>query len=199
MGFFGPSKKEVWQQLADEIEANYINNGFLENDRVEAYIGNWIIVLDTYAVQTGKTYTTYTRIRAPFISYSDFYFKIYRTGLFNGIRKILGMEDIEIGHESFDEEFVIKSNSKDKVRVLFANENIRDLIQFQPKIHLEIRDDEGFFKGHFPKNADELYFEANDVIKDIDRLKGLFKLFELTLKELCNIGIAGSEYPEVRV
>lgn len=199
MGLFGLSKKEVWKQLANEIDANYIDNGFWEGDKVEVYIDNWIIVMDTYAVQTGKTSTTYTRVRAPFISYDDFYFKIYRTGLFSGIGKMLGMEDIEIGYESFDEDFVIKSNYKEKVSALFANESIRNLIQLQPEIRLEIRDDEGFFKGHFPKNVDELYFEVNNIIKDIDRLKGVFKIFELVLKELCNIGVASTEYPEIKL
>jgi hypothetical protein len=197
MGLFGPSKKEIWQQLADEIQADYVNKGFWSGDRVEAHIDNWVVVLDTYTVSTGKSSITYTRMRAPFVNLNNFYFKIYRTGFISGLGKMLGMEDINIGYEEFDEDFVIKSNSEEKVTQLFSNKVIRDLIEGQPKINLEIKDDEGFFNAHFPEGVDELYFHVAGVIKDIDRLKELCELFAEVLKELCSLGSASVEEPGV--
>jgi hypothetical protein len=197
MGLFGPSKKEIWQQLAEEIQADYVNNGFWVGDRVEAHVDNWVVVLDTYTVSTGKSSITYTRMRAPFVNLDNFYFKIYRTGIFSGLGKALGMEDINIGYEEFDEDFIIKSNSEEKVKQLFSNATIRSLIQAQPHISLEIKDDEGFFKAHFPEGVDELYFQVTGVIKDIDRLKELYELFAEVLKKLCSMGFASSEEPGV--
>lgn len=199
MGLFGPSKKEVWQQLAEKIQADYVNNGFWAGDRVEAHVDNWVVVLDTYTVSTGKSSITYTRMRAPFVNLDNFYFKIYRSGIFSELGKIMGMEDINIGYEEFDEDFVIKSNSEEKVKQLFSNENIRYLIQEQPKINLEIKDDEGFFRAHFPEGVDELYFQVTGVIKDIDRLKELYELFAEVLKELCSMGSASDEEPRVEL
>ncbi|MFL0269369.1 DUF3137 domain-containing protein [Candidatus Clostridium radicumherbarum] len=197
MGLFGPSKKEVWQQLAEKIQADYVNKGFWAGDRVEAHVDNWIVVLDTYTVSTGKSSITYTRMRAPFVNLDNFYFKIYRTGIFSGLGKMLGMEDINIGYEEFDEDFVIKSNSEEKVKQLFSNKSIRYLIQEQPKINLEIKDDEGFFSAHFPEGVDELYFQVAGVIKDIDILKELYELFAEVLKELCSMGSASAEEPSI--
>jgi hypothetical protein len=197
MGVFGPSKKEIWQQLAEEIQANYVDMGFWKGDRVEAQVDNWIVVLDTYTVSTGKSSITYTRMRAPFVNLDNFYFKIYRSGFFSGLGKMLGMEDIEVGYEEFDTDFIIKGNNKEKLGQLFSNGSIRSLIQEQPQISLEIKDDEGYFSTHFPSGVDELYFQVTGVIKDIDRLKVLYELFEEVLKELCNMGSASVERPGV--
>lgn len=197
MGLFGPSKSEIWQQLAREIQGNYVNRGIWKGDRVEAKVGNWIVVLDTYTVSTGKSSVTYTRMRAPFVNPSNFYFRIYRSGLFSNLGKMLGMEDIEVGYEDFDKEFIIKGNSKDKVRQLFSNSKIRSLIQRQPRFSLEISDDEGYFNNCFPRGVDELYFRVPGIIREVDRLKELYELFGEVLKELCNMGCASSEKPSV--
>ena len=197
MGLFGPSKKEIWQQLAEEIQGNYVDGGLWKGDRVEAQIDNWMVVLDTYTVSTGKSSITYTRMRAPFVNLSSFYFKIYRSGFFSGLGKMLGMEDIEIGYEEFDNDFIIKGNNKEKLKQIFSNSSIRALIQAQPQISLEIKDDEGYFSKHFPEGVDELYFQVTGVIRDVDRLKELYELFEEVLKELCSMGAASVEKPGV--
>jgi hypothetical protein len=199
MGLFGPSKKEVWQQLADEINAEYIDGGFWRGDKVQAQVDNWIVVLDTYTVSNGKSSTTYTRMRAPFINLDNFYFKIYRKGLFSDVGKMLGMQDISVGYEEFDEEYIIKGNSEERLRQLFSNERIRSLIEAQPHINLEIKDDEGFFAAHFPEGVDELYFVTHGVIKDVYRLKELYELFAEVLKELCDIGSASASAPGVEL
>ena len=35
MGFFGKSRKEIWRQLSEEINANYIKGGVFQGPRVE--------------------------------------------------------------------------------------------------------------------------------------------------------------------
>jgi hypothetical protein len=83
------------------------------------------------------------------------------------------------------------------VRDLFANPRLRALIQGQPKIRLEVKDDEGWFRTRFPEGVDELHFQVGGVIKDFERLKGLFDLFAEILHQLCRIGSAYMEDPGV--
>src|SRR4029078_2118248 len=102
----------------------------------------------------------YTRMRAPYVNPEGFRFTIYRKGFFSDLGKLLGMQDIEVSDPEFDEAFVIKGNDEDRVRDLFANAKIRQMIQDQPKIRLDVKDSEGWFGPKFPENVDELHFQV---------------------------------------
>jgi hypothetical protein len=197
-GMFGPSREEVWRQLCHEIGADFVGGGFWKGDKVQAQVKSWTVTLDTYSVHTQHSHVTYTRMRAPFVSRDGFRFRIYRRGVFSGLGKALGMQDIEVGHSlHFDEDFIIQGDDEGKVRALFANPEIRRLIAEQPELRLELKDDEGFFSARFPEGVDELYFAVRGVIKDVERLKRLFDLFAAVLDELCRIGAATDEAPGI--
>lgn len=194
---FGPSKDEIWSQLSQEIGADYQPDGFFKSGKVVLTHRQWQITLDTYVVSTGKTHVTYTRIRAPYVNPDGFRFNIYREGIFSWIGKLFGMQDIEIGDSFFDEDFVVQGSSEDVVKHLLGNSTIRALIQSQPDIHFQVKDDEGWFLQVFPDGVDELYFQTYGVIKDKQRLKELFDLFSLVLVELCRLGVAYEQDPDV--
>jgi hypothetical protein len=197
-GVFGPSREEVWKELCARIGADFVEGGFWKGDKVQARFKNWTITLDTYTVSTGHSHQTFTRMRAPFVSRDELRFRIYRKTAFSDLGKMLGMQDIEVGHSAqFDEDFIIQGNDESKIRALFANPEIRRLIDEQPKIRLELRDDEGFFRKQYPEGVDALYFQVPGIIKDVDRLKQLFDLFAEVLDELQRIGCATEEKPGV--
>ena len=194
---FGPSREEVWKQLCSEIGAEFVDGGFWRGDKVQARVKEWTITLDTYTVSTGNTHVTYTRMRAPYVNKDGFRFTIYRKSVFSDLRKRLGMQDIEVGDPDFDRDYVIQGNDEVKVLTLFGNPTIRQLIQTQPSIHLQVKDDEGWFSKSFPEGVDELYFEVVGVIKDVERLKSLYELFAEVLNHLCHIGSAYENDPQL--
>lgn len=196
---FGPSKKEIWNELSCKINAEFKEGGFFGKDKVIVHSKEWTITLDTYTVSSGKSSTTYTRMRAPYINKDGFWFRVYKAGIFSEIGQLLGMKDIEVGFSEFDENFVIKSNDEDKVKALFSNTNIRNLIELQPRFHLEVKDDEGWFGTEFPNGVDELYFRVVGIIKDIELLKALFDLFAEVLDYLCIIDAAYESNPQVEL
>jgi hypothetical protein len=56
----------------------------------------------------------------------------------------------------------------------------------------------GCFGPKFSKNVDELYFQVVGVIKDVERSKALSNLFAAVLDQLCRIGAAYKQEPEVK-
>ena len=196
---FGPSKGEIWSQLSQEIGASYDEGGFFKQGAVRLAYHQWEVTLDTYTVSSNHSHSTYTRLRAPFVNPDGFRLNLYREGLFTGIGKKLGMQDIEIGDAFFDQQFVIQGQPEDMVRRLLENGRIRELIQAQPDIHFSIKDDEGWFGAKFPEGVDELYFAVHGVIKDVDRLKALFELFATVLDELCRMNPAYAVEPQMKL
>ena len=205
MGFlrtlFGPSREEIWQQLAASMGAEFVDGGFFGRDQVVARAGEWTVTLDSFARSSGsgthRSSTTYTRMRAPFVNADGLHFEVYRTSLFTGIGKWLGMQDITIGKEPFDSDFVVKGHPQQTVRALLDDEQLRRLLSAQPSVHFSVKDDEGWFGTQFPQGVDELCFEARGTVTDTYLLRALFDLFAVTLQRLCAIGSAYEEDPGV--
>ncbi len=196
---FGPSKKEVWRQFAEEIGAEFVDGGFWKGNKVVARVEDWTITLDTYTVSTGQSSITYTRLRAPFVNRDGFRFAIYRKGPLSKLGKALGMQDIEVGYPELDREFIIKGNDQAKVHALFSNERMRELIRSQRSIRLQIKEIKKRRREGLPEGTEELHFQVTGVIKDIPRLKSLYELFALTLNRLCQMGSASGDDPGANV
>ena len=200
---FGPTKDEIWKQIASDMTGEFIDGGFWEENAVTYNHGEWRIILDTRTetAYSGTMMMTsqFTRMRAPFINKDGLYFSLSNEGFLSSIGKLLGMQDIVVGDRYFDDRFLIEGNIPEKIKLLLADDRIRELCQKQPKVHLRIKDDEGVFGADFPDGVDELYFECAGVIKETEILKDLFELFCLILERLVQIDSAYEDNPNVKL
>jgi hypothetical protein len=191
---FGVCRETIWRQLAAEIGASFVDGGFWKGDKVEATHGEWRVTLAVVAY--GRTQATL--MRAPFVNLDGFRFKVYRKEIFSELGKMLGMQDVDVGQPDFDRDFVIQGTDEGKLRRLFANERIRDLIAAQPQVHFAVNEAPGIFTRDLfgevqPENVNTLDFLVMGVVKDKERLRFLFDLFAETLDELCRMGSAYKE------
>ena len=201
---FGPSKEVIWNQLAQETGAIHTSGGFLKKSKVEASHGEWTITLDTHTVRSRRssryTTTNYTRFRAPYVNADNFFFTVYPEGFLASIGKSLGLvQDVIVGHDELDHNFVIQGNNEEKLKELFQNKYIRELLLNQENFQLTVQDNEGWFGQNYPDNTDLLEFKTYGIIKDVDRLKQLFYLFAETLDQLCSIGSAYKDHPGIHL
>jgi hypothetical protein len=197
MGFFGPSKSEIWGQLSQELGGEFLKSW--RGDKVQVTHGDWTITLDTFIVMAGKAPIVFTRMRAPYVSQSGFRFSIHRRNVFTDLAGWFGAQDIEVDDPEFDEAFVIKSNDESRVREMLRSQRLRDLLNAQKDMGMKVLDKESWLGARFPADADELYFAVTGVIKDIDRLKGLYDLFAEILEQLVRVGAAERGTPEVQL
>jgi hypothetical protein len=193
---FRPSRDEVWTLLRKQFGGEVVPGGFWHGDKLQVQVGDWTVSLDEYTtmVMAGRVpiMIHHTRMRAPFPNPSGFRFSIYRASVFSGLGALLGMQDIQVGHPEFDEDFVIKGNNESAVKTLCNSERLRALVTAQPKFGLTIHDDDGWFGAKYPPGVDVLSFDVAEQIRDVDRLKGLYDVFAETLNLLSEMGRAGS-------
>jgi hypothetical protein len=189
---FGPSRDQVWSQLAQEIGGDVVSRGFWRGKAVVAHVESWTVTLDLMHVDK----MVFTRLRALYVNPDDFRFNVRRRNVFSGLAEALGFHDVQVGYPAFDRAFVVKGTSEKKLRQLFANPRLRSLLSANPgSVHFQVRDDEGWFGKTFPKGVDEVRLITPGVVKDVDRLKGLFDLFAETLHTLCHMGSAYEDDP----
>jgi hypothetical protein len=202
--WFGETTQEdIWQQLVNEI--NQENSGMTADvhDKgkvIKAKVGEWTVTLDTVTTMVMMGHmmipVSYTRMRAPYLNQDGMRFKVYRASWDSKLGKFFGMQDIEVGDEEFDEEFIIQGTSKKKVRELLANAKIKALLSDQPELGmLEVKSDDGWFEKDFPEGVDELVFTAKGAMDNPAELKNLFVLFAEVLNQLCAIGSANKNSP----
>ncbi len=181
---FGGSHREVWGRLAVELGSAFDPGGFLRPTTVRARLGGYDIALDTYTVSTGKSSQIYTRLRAPFVNPRGMRFRIHRASIFTGLAKALGKQDIDIGVPDFDRDFVIQGNDEGRVRALLSDAALRALFAAQPRVMVQIVDNDGIFGTSCGEGVDILEFVEAGLIKDLPRLRGLFAIFPALLRAL---------------
>jgi hypothetical protein len=192
---FGPSKAEVWSRLAEQIGGDFEGGGLFQRSVVRADAGGWTVTLDTYSANK----TVYTRLRAPYVNADAFRFQVYRSNMLWDVAKLFGVQDVEVGHFEFDRDFVIRGTDESRLRQLFDDLAIRQLLAGQRDVCFTVQDDEGFFGTRFPQGVDELRFVARGTVRDLQRLRNLFDLFAATLDRLTRMGSAYRQDPGVRI
>lgn len=196
MGF---KTKEAWSNFANQYGADFIDGGFFKGIRVEYTYKHWPFYLDTFTVSTGKSSSTYTQVRAPFVGTSDFFFKLNRKSVFSKLAKKLGKEYVTTGDGAFDEMFVIKSNDIEIAKILFSSEELRDQIISIKKVRLSIKNNEGKFGHNYQNMGKELYFYADGIVKNTELLTKWFDMFKTTLDKMESIDLAESQRSKVKL
>jgi hypothetical protein len=161
--FFQSKRNDAWKQFAGEIGGEFVPGGFLRSSAVRAQAGQSTVTIDTYSVPSGDSNTTYTRLRAPFQNKDGLQLRIQRRGLVGRLEKALGTRHVDTGDTDFDRDFVVQSNNELKVQSLLLDQGIRSTVQAQRSIDLHVKDN-------------ELRLEVMGAVRDIDRLKVLYKL-----------------------
>lgn len=193
---FGPSKEEIWRQIATDIGGEYIDGGFWKSGVLRYQHENWEMLMDTWS---DGNRGPYTRLRIPFINKDGLQFRIYEKNFFSDIGKALGSQDIQIEDPRFDPKFIIQGNNVPKVKKLLRDAQLKALFDLVPGINVHVKNSNGIFSKKFPPNVDMLFFQHRGILKDKEKLQLIFRLFTTLLERLVQIDSAYQDDPGLRL
>jgi hypothetical protein len=165
------NEDEIWQQITTDFNKESDSLGY----KVVIEQQNKRILLDIDIDLGGGFEGGYesTMLRAQIKSLEDFRFAIHHESFIDEVGKFFGMQDVIIGYPEFDEKVIIKANDETKVRPIFSDISVREVLQsfddftFGVTMH--------HFEGKEKRRCLELYI--NNAITDTGLLQRIYRAF----------------------
>lgn len=190
--------KYVWMEFADEFKAD-VDDPNPDSSHTEMSIivpvadSSWSL---TYTMHPGKQgQQDHTTVETHYNPLGDFKFTMYPEKWTDGLAKMLGMQDIVVGHEEFDKLFIIKGNDEARIIELFQDEKLRRQLIDEPAMqvwaHCENADVAPTSKA-LRGNQNRLAMRVQGAVDDFERLKSFYKLKHQMLSSLLRVGVASN-------
>lgn len=188
-----------WRRFAREVGGEFVYRGYIRTnpDRPGRWLfGPWVevhftlraypAILETFLQEVGKQTRRDTSLRLTLPVRAPVHFVVSREGFLSRLGKLVGMHDLQVGHPDFDGAFVVKGNDERTVRSLLDDVGIRQALLEQRGGAFGLRPTDGPEGGG---SRAELYFEQFGLIKELDRLQALSRLFEETVDRAQRLGL----------
>lgn len=137
--FTGETEDAIWQQIAEDLarqEELLEYAAQIEFNGREVYFDIDIDLGGGF--ESGFETTTFA---APLINPVSLRFQLHPQDWINELGKLLGLEDVELGYPEFDKAFIIKTNEKEKLKKLFADETLRETLKKYDNFRLQLAHD----------------------------------------------------------
>lgn len=175
MGLFTDHKKENLEMLCQAM------NGTLHSpSRLSVYMAKiphrqYTIAVDYYTVSTGNVYYTVTRFRTLIATSKPWTLSIKKENLFTGIAKFFGHQEVEVGDDTFDEQFLIDSNDDSLPRKILSP-TVKATLSTYPHGILSLKKKTKGFAKNPTERHQVLQYEIQKELKDLSDLERLTKL-----------------------
>lgn len=185
----------VWEAVAAEIGGTWNSPGFGEDARIEVAhpAGTIVIESDVTHVMMGKilvpVLSTIFSVSLPTVPARRF--SVSRATFAASVAEWFGQLDIQVDDETFDRAFVLKGDTPDFVRQLFADASLRAQYLADFEGSLALKDDTSFFSDPTPGH-DPLELTVSGIIDDAARLRRLYALFAATLKRIATTSVGSA-------
>lgn len=188
--------KYVWMEFAEEYQASVDDpNPDSSHERMSIMVPvkdrPWTIVFTMQPAKKGGSATT--TVEATFTAKADFKFALHRQKWVDGVGKLLGMQDIEIGDPEFDAEFIIKGNDEKVVKQILEPQPMRRALLDEPSLQLSAsteKDSKAPSSRALHDHNSTLTVRCQGAVDDFERLKTIYELVWAMLDQFVRAGTA---------
>lgn len=171
-------EKEIWEKISSDFQQN---PDLLQYSSIIIY-DNTSILLDIDIDPGGgfesgfETTTFMSKLPANY----PFRFAIHHQTFIDEIGKFLGMQDVRVGIEEFDKKFIVKTNDEQKVRNIFTDADISNIL-------LSLGDCTLGITSHSTGEEEKIPFleyQTERGLFDVLELQKIYSVFYRVLKKL---------------
>lgn len=106
-------RRAVWAQLAEKRGGEYLDEkrpfwSTERRDQLDLRVGSAVVRVDVRITGFGKSKEAYTRARARFTLGRGPAFHVAPAGALASVGRALGAQDLPLGHQRFDRDFIVK-------------------------------------------------------------------------------------------
>ncbi len=189
----------VWRDFADSKGGKVVSDDTKDGDPISAMhlpvegTSAWVTITPV----RGKTNKASGTIASMHYSPAEnFAFRIRTEKGVDQLGKVLGMQDIQLGDAEFDKSYLIQGTDEGKVRNLFSDMKLRDLI-LQNKVS-ELRlvaNSEGLPSEHLvPNGRHAVVYSFDQTLEKFDQLESLYAILTSVVHRIGSIpALAGDD------
>lgn len=188
--------KYVWMEFADEYQASVDDpNPDSSHERMSLMVPvkerPWTIVFTMQPAK--KTASQATTVDVSFTAKEDFKIALHRQKWVDGVGKLMGMQDIEIGDPEFDSEFIIKGSDDKLVKKILEPDLLRRAILDEPSLQLSAaveQDQKAPSSKALHDHSGTLSVRCEGALDDFERMKAIYELVCALLEQFVRVGTA---------
>lgn len=121
-------RKKAWMALGADLGLQFIEGGFFGWPRLTGDHQGVPVTIDVEVRGSGKHKQVFTRISADVPAILPSGLAVSKEGMFSGVGKFFGAQDIEVGDDTFDAACMIKGEVPSEVIRLFQNQAAKDAV-----------------------------------------------------------------------
>lgn len=149
----------TWEKFASDAGLNVAFKGLVSLPKIVGKYRGFDYILESVTESSGEDSITYTVITIKFPKLSCCNLHVYQESFLSKVGKMLGGQDIQIGNKEFDDSFIIKSQTPDKVNKLLTQELQRKMLYGTHLINLYLSEKTLQNKtAHLIDNAQDLLY-----------------------------------------
>jgi len=168
-------------RFAEGANLIFTSESWFSKPRVYGNYKGFEYLLHIITQSCGKNTTFFTSIVINFPRYVDVDLYLYQENFATKIKKVFGAQDIQIGDREFDEAFMIKSQTPEKIKQILTPELKQKILYRRHMINLSV-------------SGNEINFTNRGIIKDVGTLTFISDLIWEMTKNICEIeGISAQE------
>src|SRR5690606_36053496 len=111
----------------------------------------------------------------------------------NGFGKLMGMQDIVVGHDELDKAFIVKGSDEQKTKTLYQDSELRELLLLEPGIQIWAdceNTDASPSSRVLRDDSNVVSLRVKGAIDDFERMKAVYEIKRRLLEGLCRIAVA---------